>query len=151
MKNLILLFTCLILVSSCESGFKKTLGLHKQSPNEFAVIRQPPLSMPPGDYLLSPSEQGASSAQVVQNETGEEILLGKQARKTQEDRSLSSSDRGFIEKTKHINKNERIKEVLNEDTKEKAVPKKKSLLNLFKSSKKEEVIPEAPIVNEATK
>lgn len=125
MKKLILLFSCLTLLTSCGSGFKRTLGLNKQSPNEFAVIRQPPLSMPPTDYLLAPADQNASPSSNIHNESGAEILLGKEVKKPQANSSLSSSDRSFIDKTSNIKKKEQIKEIIKQDNAAKESKKKK--------------------------
>ena len=44
------------------SGVKETLGLTKQSPDEFRVVSRAPLSMPP-DYNLRPPTPGAPRPQ----------------------------------------------------------------------------------------
>jgi hypothetical protein len=44
------------------SGLKETLGLSKQSPDEFKVVSRAPLSMPP-DYNLRPPTPGAPRPQ----------------------------------------------------------------------------------------
>jgi len=44
------------------SGVKETLGLTKQSPDEFKVVSRAPLSMPP-DYNLRPPTPGAPRPQ----------------------------------------------------------------------------------------
>ncbi|HEY1381988.1 MAG TPA: DUF3035 domain-containing protein [Dongiaceae bacterium] len=44
------------------SGLKETLGLTKQSPDEFKVVSRAPLSMPP-DYNLRPPTPGAPRPQ----------------------------------------------------------------------------------------
>jgi hypothetical protein len=44
------------------SGLKETLGLSKQSPDEFKVVSRAPLSMPP-DYNLKPPTPGAPRPQ----------------------------------------------------------------------------------------
>jgi len=128
----IIIFASLLLLISCSSEFKRTLGLNKTSPNEYEVLRHPALSMPPNDYLAPPSDsaQGPDS-QKVQNETGEEILLNKEV-KIPSSHSLSSSDRSFIEQTSHVKKDEKIKNILERDGK--TEPKKKSILNLFKKN-----------------
>jgi hypothetical protein len=47
-------------LAGCESA-KETLGLTKQAPDEFAVYRRAPLSVPP-EFNLRPPEPGASSS-----------------------------------------------------------------------------------------
>src|SRR5688572_33350449 len=44
------------------SGVKETLGLTKQSPDEFKVVSRAPLSMPP-DYNLRPPTPGSARPQ----------------------------------------------------------------------------------------
>lgn len=61
-KNIpLLLITAIFLLSAC-SNTKEQLGLNKKSPDEFAVIKHAPLSMPP-DYSLRPPQPGAPRPQ----------------------------------------------------------------------------------------
>ena len=43
-------------------GVRKSLGFAKQSPDEFAVVRNAPLTVPP-DYTLRPPRPGAQRPQ----------------------------------------------------------------------------------------
>jgi len=64
MKNFIFSLSALFLVltvSACSST-KETLGLNRQSPDEFAVVKRAPLSLPP-NYALRPPEPGAPRPQ----------------------------------------------------------------------------------------
>ena len=56
-----LLLLGVVLLSGC-SGTKETLGLERQSPDEFAVVRRAPLSLPP-EYNLRPPVPGAPRPQ----------------------------------------------------------------------------------------
>jgi hypothetical protein len=138
MKKFTLIIISLFSLASCSSDVKNVLGLNRTSPNEYAVLRQPPLSMPPNDYLLPPGEQ-EQNLSTVNNETAEEILYGKGNSKTSANQSLDSSDRSFIQKTEHINKNQDIKAVLSKEAQESPKSKKKSILNLFKPEKEAEI------------
>ncbi len=66
------LIAAMVLALSACSGIKKQLGLAKQSPDEFKVVSQAPLSLPP-DYSLRPPEpgiprpQGGSASQQAKN------------------------------------------------------------------------------------
>lgn len=51
------------LLSGC-GGVKKELGLGRSNPDEFAVVSQAPLSLPP-DYELRPPQPGAARPQDV--------------------------------------------------------------------------------------
>jgi hypothetical protein len=52
----------LLLATSGCSSVRETLGLTKQSPDEFKVVSRAPLSMPP-DYNLKPPTPGAARPQ----------------------------------------------------------------------------------------
>src|SRR5262245_64921196 len=56
------LAVCLPLATGGCTSFKETLGLTKQSPDEFKVVSRAPLSMPP-DYNLKPPTPGAPRPQ----------------------------------------------------------------------------------------
>lgn len=45
-------------LTGCGGGVKETLGLNRQAPDEFQVVRRPPLAIPP-DFRLRPPEPGA--------------------------------------------------------------------------------------------
>lgn len=51
------LIAALVLALSACSGFRKQMGLTKQSPDEFKVVARAPLTLPP-DYTLRPPEPG---------------------------------------------------------------------------------------------
>lgn len=139
MRKMILIAS-LIFITSC-SGLKNTLGINKVSPNEYAVLRQPPLSMPPSDYMLPPAEQSQITPNGLRAETGEEILYGKTSELNSGSSSLSQSDRKFLANTDHVKKNKDIKEVLTQDNAQKEQTKKKSIFNFFKSDHKDAVKP----------
>lgn len=92
--NKLLLLSVLFLMVGCGSEFKKTLGMNKVAPDEFAVLKNPSLSMPPRDYLLPPAEQGKEDVVQSASQDAQEILTGKQ--QNSQTSSLSSSDRAFL-------------------------------------------------------
>lgn len=53
------------LVLGACSNAKETLGLTKQAPDEFAVVKRAPLAMPP-DYSLRPPKPGAPRPQELE-------------------------------------------------------------------------------------
>jgi len=65
-KKIKLLYTCFAittLLSGCEKA-KQALGQSKEGPDEFAVYRRAPLSLPP-DYGMKPPKPGAKRPQAV--------------------------------------------------------------------------------------
>jgi hypothetical protein len=60
---LVLCLACALLVSGC-SDLKKSIGLERTSPDEFAVESRAPLTIPP-DFDLRPPQPGAVRPQEV--------------------------------------------------------------------------------------
>ena len=59
----LLMFAALALSVSACGGFRESLGMTKQSPDEFRVVSRAPLTVPP-DFQLRPPEPGAPRPQV---------------------------------------------------------------------------------------
>ncbi len=55
MKNLTYVTLLLCLLTSCTS-FKETVGLVKDQPDEYQVVSNPPLYIPPDFNVYSPEE-----------------------------------------------------------------------------------------------
>ncbi|MCD8563318.1 MAG: DUF3035 domain-containing protein [Alphaproteobacteria bacterium] len=67
-----------LVLAGC-SGAKETLGLTKQAPDEFAVVKRAPLSMPP-DYALRPPRPGAPRPQELEpSAEAREAIFGESA------------------------------------------------------------------------
>ncbi|NCT41679.1 MAG: DUF3035 domain-containing protein [Alphaproteobacteria bacterium] len=59
--RIVLSALCVCGLAACSST-KETLGLNKQVPDEFQVVKRAPLSVPP-DYVLRPPRPGAARPQ----------------------------------------------------------------------------------------
>jgi DUF3035 family protein len=65
----------LLSLSGCGGGVRQALGMTKQSPDEFQVVAQVPLTMPP-DFNLRPPAPGAPRPQEgTASQQGETALL----------------------------------------------------------------------------
>jgi hypothetical protein len=73
--NRILYFLLLVIIASC-SGFKEKAGLVKYQPDEYQVITNPPLSMPPDFNVYSPEELLAKKAKQA-NSYNEKLSKGE--------------------------------------------------------------------------
>ena len=60
-KRIILSVFCVLALGACENA-KEELGLNKQVPDEFKVVKRAPLDLPP-DYSLRPPRPGAPRPQ----------------------------------------------------------------------------------------
>ncbi|MCB9988391.1 MAG: DUF3035 domain-containing protein [Rhodospirillales bacterium] len=66
---------CVLALSACSKA-KEELGLTRQSPDEFAVVKRAPLEMPP-DYALRPPQPGAPRPQeTATDEQAREVVFG---------------------------------------------------------------------------
>ena len=126
MRNVLRVFLVGVFVSSIAGcgGVKKELGLEKKAPDEFTVVRNAPLSLPP-DYNLRPPKPGELGNQKQTQRDQARLLLtvpekpakgtsGEQAllshleasnpdptirQKVDADANiLATDDRGFVEK-----------------------------------------------------
>ncbi len=76
------LFACLLtlsplLLTACEDGtVRDTLGLTRESPDEFTVVSRPPLSLPP-EFTLRPPKPGEPPRGVPMDEQAHDLLIGK--------------------------------------------------------------------------
>lgn len=78
----IIIAGCALSLSACE-GAKEQLGLTRQAPDEFAVVKRAPLEMPP-DYTVRPPRPGAPRPQeIAVAEEARNAVLGETARSTQ--------------------------------------------------------------------
>lgn len=69
-----------LLLAGCSSGVKKQLGLGRNSPDEFMVVKRAPLTLPPDYNLRAPGSPGADAA-AMQNDAvnqAKAALLGHQ-------------------------------------------------------------------------
>ncbi|MFK7839802.1 MAG: DUF3035 domain-containing protein [Bdellovibrionales bacterium] len=60
-RRIVLSILCVCSLAACSST-KDTLGLNKQVPDEFKVVKRAPLSLPPS-YVLRPPRPGAQRPQ----------------------------------------------------------------------------------------
>ena len=73
------LLIALLALSACASGeVKETLGLTRDSPDEFVVVSRPPLSVPP-EFNLVPPEPGKQDPRHSTETMAKEALLGADA------------------------------------------------------------------------
>lgn len=85
-----------LILNGC-SGAKDKLGLTKKAPDEFAVVRRAPLSMPP-DYALRPPVPGADRPQEQSTEETARNTLFGEPDKIIEHSGLTNSENTLLSK-----------------------------------------------------
>lgn len=88
----IILTVCAVLsLSACE-GAKKQLGLQRQTPDEFSVVKRAPLEMPP-DFTLRPPQPGASRPQEQKpHDEARTVVFGSEEGATQATAPAAATD-----------------------------------------------------------
>lgn len=75
------------------SGVKKTLGVERSAPDEFAVVERAPLTMPP-NFGLEPPRPGAPRPQeLVGDQRAEAVVFGKPVATSA---NASASEKAFL-------------------------------------------------------
>lgn len=92
------LIATLILALSACSGFRKQMGLTKQSPDEFKVVARAPLTLPP-DFSLRPPEPGIPRPQegTTSQQAKNAVFRNQQPQATAVDQNFGSDDRSLGE------------------------------------------------------
>jgi hypothetical protein len=133
-RTKIKLFAILILapffLTACENA-KEELGLTRQAPDEFAVVRRAPLSLPP-EYELRPPEPGAARPQEISPEDqAKQTVFGGDTIRTNS--TPTNSEEFLLEKTGGNRAPEDIRRVIDNETasmEKRDVPVAKKILNL---------------------
>ncbi|MBI3440564.1 MAG: DUF3035 domain-containing protein [Proteobacteria bacterium] len=106
----LVLIALAIALSGCTS-VKKELGVGRNSPDEFTVVKRAPLTMPP-DYTLRPPGSPAETAPAAEaTNTVKAALLGK----TEVPVTQSSSDQVLLDKMGTTMANPDIRQKIEED------------------------------------
>lgn len=106
MKKSVIIVTSLMLLSGCSNSVKQSLGLVRSSPDEFKVVSQPDLILPP-NFELMPPQYPVESYQFnvkKQNVTNSH---------------LSKSESALLSKVALNNKDENIREIITNEQKHK--------------------------------
>jgi hypothetical protein len=93
-KKLTLLAACAIILSlSACSDMKKELGVGRNSPDEFTVVKRAPLTLPP-DYDLRPPVEGSAPPAEDASNQAKTVLLGQ----TSTDAAKGNAEEEFLKK-----------------------------------------------------
>jgi len=85
-----ILFLLLITMSSCSS-LRESAGVTRKSPDEYKIVKNPPLELPP-DYNLLPSEEILAKKKTKNNsDLAKEIVFGLGEEENPSQNNLSSS------------------------------------------------------------
>jgi hypothetical protein len=108
-------------LAACGSGsIQETLGIAKRAPDEFAVVKQAPLVMPP-NFALRPPEPGAPRPQeLMPREQAQATLTGRrvdpeQLRAGGPGAQRSAGEQALLGQARALNADPSIRRVVNEE------------------------------------
>ena len=67
------------MLAGCSGGVQESLGLKKKAPDEFAVVRNAPLSLPPNFSLRPPKPGAVGEGREPQRDLARALLVGRSA------------------------------------------------------------------------
>ena len=112
-KTILLIIISNLLLISCNS-FRDSAGVNRKVIDEYAVIENPPLVIPPNFDLLPPEQMKSKDIKDTDSELAKEILFGLEDtnNQTNSENSLISE---IIRETKADEVDEDIRETINQD------------------------------------
>lgn len=119
MKKFFALFLAIpmLFLASCDNETKRSLGIVRNTPDEYAVIKHPPLSVPPS-FELNPPEENAkprevdTTIQFAPKDDKEKVSNPKK-----ESNEMSDADKKFSSKFNKYKKRSDIRGVISEENK----------------------------------
>lgn len=101
--------------SSCSNDVKRSLGIGHTSPDEYSILKNPPLSVPPTFELVPPSDETLDIASDSAIELKQDAQLKVATPKDKTSGGLSAADKRFMEKSNAHQKQEDIRELMVEE------------------------------------
>lgn len=125
MKRIFILLPLLaasFFIASCDNATKRSLGIVRKTPDEYAVLKHPPLSVPPSFELNPPGESPKARKADLEvkftkkKDTAEkESANEKVSTKKPATKPASDADKKFSSKFKKYKKRSDIREVITEE------------------------------------
>ncbi len=117
-----LTFVCVL--SACGESTKEQLGLGRQVPDEFLVVKRAPLTLPP-DYSLRPPAPGAVRPQEKRSDVmARETLLGESRFQKEKDGSFEQDEMSFLKELGVDNASPDIRDIVNREAAQSQVREK---------------------------
>lgn len=124
-----LAFSCLV-ISGCSS-VRDTVGLNKESPDEFSVMTRAPLEMPTGNALPPPNLGAMRPQEKATIQQAQQAVLGQEVIQTST--SASNSEDALLQAAGASHASSDIRKTVNQETatlKERKKPLGERLLSL---------------------
>lgn len=107
------IFILILTINSC-SKIRESAGVTRKSIDEFQVIKNPPLVIPPDFNLLPPNQLKVKNIDDIDKELAQEILFGLDAKEIQTPRQLSTINQ-ILSKADALEVSSSIREEINQE------------------------------------
>jgi len=94
--NFIIFFSIFGILNGCAE-VRQSAGVDRKSPDEFRVIENPPLVIPPDYTLVDPNQLNTKNIKNVEKELAEEILFGLDEKNISNEESSSTMNQILFE------------------------------------------------------
>ena len=111
--HIIIVFLSLCLIYSCTK-VRESAGVSRKSPDEFQVIENPPLVIPPNFSLVSPGQLQEKTIDDIETNLAEEILFGLGEKNSPLENQLSTMNQILL-KTDAMNVSNTIRDEIDEN------------------------------------
>lgn len=111
LKTFILYGSCALILTAC-GNVKQQLGIERKPPDEFAVVKHAPLSLPP-DFSLRPPRPGAQRPQEKEtSQQAEETVFGGDV---ETDTTPSTGEQALLQQAGADNARPNIRQLVDRD------------------------------------
>ena len=114
MKNLFLYILIIIITLSGCSKVRESAGVNRKIIDEFQVIENPPLVIPPDFNLLPPDQLQEKKIEDIEEELAQDILFGLNEKETKKEEQLTTMNQILI-KTNALEILPNIRKEIDED------------------------------------
>jgi len=115
MQRLLLIVAATALLAGCDT-VREEVGLGKRSPDEFRVVAQAPLSMPP-NFNLRPPAPGSTRPQTGSpSEQAQVAIFGREGRVDGQTAAAANGEQALLQSFGAQNNDPNIRAVVNEET-----------------------------------
>jgi len=132
MKKVIFITAISLIMTGCSIN-KQSMGLGRQSPDEFMVMKRSPLTLPPEYNLVPPGSKVSISKEINPEEEAQKAILGAPI-KTEE---IKNEDYDFLKSINATKVNPKIRETVNEESENDPTQNKYLINSLMFGSKKD--------------
>ena len=108
-----IILTLAIFLNSCSS-VRESAGVTRKSFDEYSVVENPPLIIPPDFDLIPPDQLEEKNIDNVESDLAKEILYGLDENDSKNQDNLSTMNQ-ILKETDAVNASSKIREEIDED------------------------------------